>query len=199
MSTTQTPQTADIGRIEEIEARLQELEEENERLRDDLAETRRENAELRQQVHEHEERIEDLEDGHQEDDEKPAHWHDYTLVERVSQWDYDTIEDEQGASERRAAALHQNWSRWSKKTPKGEMISIANGDVKVHLEDVFDESVEWNQAKRAADKLESMSDGAYRHVETTSGHAVVRDKGTVLASEKDTSTGGTTPSSVAAD
>lgn len=82
----------------------------------------------------------------------------------------------------RALSIFENYSTWSKKTPKGRTITSG---LKAHLETVVGESLAWRQVYRAMDALERWTRGAISH-ERTSRHGHV-----LVASERPSSVGAT--------
>lgn len=80
-------------------------------------------------------RIDDLEDclagGTPQDDGGETTLHDavgedYTPIERLSVLGEDALDEHVSASDRRAVTLFEHWDEWSTKTPKGNLLKIAD-------------------------------------------------------------------------
>jgi hypothetical protein len=140
--------------IDEQSDRIEELEEDRDRAALDRAETK-------QKVHSVEESVEAV-----SDDTTPApndgntgiQQHELTPIEQISRADnLDDVIDSPSA--RRAVSIFRNIADWGSRTPKGIVLKSSDNPLSL-LSAARDESLCWKQYYRAAEALESLSEGA---------------------------------------
>lgn len=121
-------------------------------------------SELEDHVDELEDRVDELEEiaFSTDDDSTPSledgFSEDFTRIEEISVMDYTDIEDEMGATTKRAVAIFQNWEDWSDSVPKGRVKQTAD-NLRELLQAELDERIESKQVMRACRKLHELSDG----------------------------------------
>jgi predicted nuclease with TOPRIM domain len=164
---------------DELQARAERLASENERLEsriedvtedvsdaDSLAQRNsRKIAEDRGRISELEERVDELESVVMSPDDDTMttpvddFGDDFTRIEEINVIsEYEDIEDEMGASTKRAVAMFRNWNEWSNTVPKGRVKRTAD-NLRQLLEAELDERIESKQVMRACRKLQELSDG----------------------------------------
>jgi hypothetical protein len=147
--------------IDEQSDRIEQLEEDRDRTAKQIAETKRD-------VHTVEKSVEAV-----SDDTTPApndgntgiQQHELTPIEQISRADnIDEIAD--SPSVRRAVSLFKNISEWGSRTPKGIVVKSSDRPLELLSAD-RDESLCWKQYYRAAEALESLSEGAFTFVNSS--------------------------------
>ncbi len=181
-----------ISRVARLEQRVDEQQdtidtqqETIESQQDEIDEQQDEIQELRQELKEHQERsslkiaetkkdLNQLEESLEgdssdvsptpSDGETTIQEHELTPIEQISRADNENLDDViDSPSVRRAVSLFQNIYDWGNRTPKGIVLKSSDNPLSLLSADM-DNSLCWKQYYRAAEALESLSEGGVTFV-----------------------------------
>ena len=94
------------------------------------------------------------------DEQTAIQEHDLTPIEQISRADNENLDQViDSPSVRRAVSLFKNIADWGNRTPKGVVLKSSDNPLSL-LSAGMDESLCWKQYYRAAEALESLSEGA---------------------------------------
>jgi hypothetical protein len=155
------------SRIDEQSSRIDELENKVAQLKEDKDRAARQIAETKADVHDVQQSVEALSDGETptpNDGQTGIQQHELTPIEQIAQSDdVDAITD--SPSVRRAVSIFRNIADWGSRTPKGLVLKSSDNPLSL-LSAARDSSLCWKQFYRAAECLESLSEGAVTFVDS---------------------------------